>query len=85
MIEADNKLPFTAHLEELRDRLIRCFIAVGVGFVVSFAFKERLFNILARLGGLRFLVESLPNSFAMRSPGGGPLFPPILITLKSSP
>jgi sec-independent protein translocase protein TatC len=45
-IEADEKLPFTAHLEELRNRLIKCFIAVGVGFVLSFGFKERLFNIL---------------------------------------
>ena len=42
----DEKLPFTSHLEELRKRLITCFIAVGVGFVVSFGFKERLFKIL---------------------------------------
>ena len=45
MIE-DDKLPFTAHLEELRNRLIKCFIAVGVGFVVSYGFKEQLFHIL---------------------------------------
>jgi len=45
MIE-DDKLPFTTHLEELRNRLIKCFIAVGVGFVVSYAFKEQLFYIL---------------------------------------
>ena len=42
----DDKLPFTSHLEELRKRLIVCFIAVGVGFVVSFGFKEWLFKIL---------------------------------------
>jgi len=42
----DEKLPFTSHLEELRKRLITAFIAIGVGFVVSFGFKERLFNIL---------------------------------------
>jgi sec-independent protein translocase protein TatC len=42
----DEKLPFTSHLEELRKRLIVSFIAVGVGFVVSFGFKERLFKIL---------------------------------------
>lgn len=46
MNEGEGKLPFTAHLEELRDRLIRCFIAVGVGFVVSYGFKEKLFQIL---------------------------------------
>ena len=32
------KLPFTSLLEELRKRLITAFIAVGVGFVVSFGF-----------------------------------------------
>jgi sec-independent protein translocase protein TatC len=42
----DEKIPFTDHLEELRKRLITSFIAIGVGAVISFAFKERLFNIL---------------------------------------
>ncbi len=42
----DEKIPFTSHLEELRKRLITGFIAIGVGAVISFAFKERLFNIL---------------------------------------
>ncbi len=44
----NEKLPFTSHLEELRKRLIRCFIAVMIGFVVSYLFKERLFEILTR-------------------------------------
>jgi sec-independent protein translocase protein TatC len=43
----DEKIPFTAHLEELRDRLIVCFIAIAVGFVICYGFKERLFDILA--------------------------------------
>jgi sec-independent protein translocase protein TatC len=42
----DDKIPFTAHLDELRSRLIVCFIAVGIGFVLSYGFKERLFEIL---------------------------------------
>jgi sec-independent protein translocase protein TatC len=42
----DEKLPFTAHLEELRKRLIICFIAVGVGFVISYFFSKKLFEIL---------------------------------------
>lgn len=46
MSEADPKLPFLEHLEELRKRLIRCFIAVGVGFGLAYGFKERLFQIL---------------------------------------
>jgi len=42
----DEKIPFTVHLEELRARLIKCFIAVGAGFLISYGFKERLFKIL---------------------------------------
>ena len=44
----DEKLPFTAHLEELRSRLIKCFAAVAVGFVSSYFFKEKLFGILVK-------------------------------------
>ena len=47
-MEEEAKLPFTSHLEELRKRLIYCFIAVGVGFVASYAFKEKLFQVLVR-------------------------------------
>jgi len=41
-----DKQPFLSHLEELRKRLIACAIAVGVGFAVCYAFKERLYAIL---------------------------------------
>jgi sec-independent protein translocase protein TatC len=44
----DEKLPFTAHLSELRRRLIVSFIAVAVGTLGAYAFKERLFDLLAR-------------------------------------
>lgn len=65
----EDKLPFTAHLDELRKRLIKCFIAVGVGFVASYAFKERLFNILvaplARVmqSGDHLIYTNLPEAF----------------------
>lgn len=42
----EDKLPFTSHLEELRKRLIHCFIAVIIGFLISYGFKEKLFEIL---------------------------------------
>lgn len=44
----DDRLPFTAHLEELRDRLVKCFVAVGIGFAGSYFFKEKLFDILVK-------------------------------------
>ncbi|MFB3885182.1 MAG: twin-arginine translocase subunit TatC [Thermodesulfobacteriota bacterium] len=43
----EKKLPLTAHLQELRKRLIFSFIAIGIGFFVCYAFKEVLFEILA--------------------------------------
>jgi sec-independent protein translocase protein TatC len=43
----EKKLPLTAHLQELRKRLILSFIAVGIGFFVCYALKEYLFNILS--------------------------------------
>jgi sec-independent protein translocase protein TatC len=44
----DVKLPLTAHLEELRTRLIRSLIALGVGFVVCYQFVEPLMDWLTR-------------------------------------
>lgn len=45
MVE-EEKQPFLGHLEELRKRLIYCAIAAAIGFVICYAFKEELFNIL---------------------------------------
>ncbi len=44
----DQKMPLTAHLEELRKRLIASLIALVVGFGISYGFKERLFFFLSR-------------------------------------
>lgn len=44
----EKKLPLTAHLQELRTRLIASFIAIGIGFVVCYTFSQTLFNILAK-------------------------------------
>ncbi|MDL1967848.1 MAG: twin-arginine translocase subunit TatC [Deltaproteobacteria bacterium] len=42
----DEKMPFTGHLEELRNRLVICFIAIGTGFIISYGFKEKIFHYL---------------------------------------
>jgi sec-independent protein translocase protein TatC len=44
----DVKLPFIAHLKELRDRLVVCLIGVAIAFVVTYFFKERIFAFLMR-------------------------------------
>jgi sec-independent protein translocase protein TatC len=42
----DVKLPLTAHLEELRSRLIRSLAALGVAFVICYQFVEPLMDWL---------------------------------------
>jgi sec-independent protein translocase protein TatC len=69
MMDEDEKLPFTSHLEELRKRLITSFVAVGVGFVASYGFKEYLFQILVRPltkvmeAGDTLIFTGLPEAF----------------------
>ena len=43
----EKKLPLTAHLQELRKRLILSFIAIGICFVLCYVFADFLFNLLA--------------------------------------
>ena len=71
MSTEEDKSPFTEHLGELRDRLIRSFIAVGVGFVVAYCFKEKLFDFLtaplvqamAEAGNAKLIFTGLPEAF----------------------
>jgi sec-independent protein translocase protein TatC len=44
----DGKMPFLAHLGELRQRITVSLIAVGIGFVVTFNFSERIIAWMAR-------------------------------------
>jgi sec-independent protein translocase protein TatC len=44
----DGKMPFLAHLGELRQRIIVSVIAVGIGFAVTFNFSDRIIAWLAR-------------------------------------
>ncbi|MFH2090962.1 MAG: twin-arginine translocase subunit TatC [Pseudomonadota bacterium] len=65
------KSPFTEHLSELRSRLIHSFIAVGVGFLAAYSFKEKLFEILiaplikamAGSANTKLIFTGLPEAF----------------------
>jgi len=65
----EEKIPFTSHLEEQRKRLITCFIAIGVGFVLAFSVKEWLFHLLTAplisvmQPGEKLIFTSLPEAF----------------------
>lgn len=67
--DTEDKIPFTAHLEELRKRLITSFAAVGIGFALSYGFKEQLFQILTHplitvmKQGETLIYTGLPEAF----------------------
>lgn len=67
--EENSKLPFTGHLEELRKRIVISAISVGVGFAISYGFKEKLFQILLRplisvmKAGDKLIFTGLPEAF----------------------
>jgi sec-independent protein translocase protein TatC len=51
----EERMPLTSHLEELRTRLIRILIAVGIGFGVCYLFKDWSFRVITKP-----LVDTLP-------------------------
>ncbi|NTU59576.1 MAG: twin-arginine translocase subunit TatC [Deltaproteobacteria bacterium] len=46
--EEGERVPFLAHLEELRNRLIKAFLAVIVGFFACYGFSDRLFSFVSQ-------------------------------------
>ncbi len=52
----EDKQPFTAHLEELRTRLIRCLVSVGVGFLLCYYFSPIILK-----GLMKPLLPALPE------------------------
>lgn len=42
----EEKKPFLAHLAELRSRLIICLIGVGISFIITYSFKEKILDFL---------------------------------------
>jgi sec-independent protein translocase protein TatC len=68
-MDENGKMPFLAHLEELRKRLIISCIAVGIGFVVCYSFKERVFGLLMHplvivmAPGQKMIYTALPEAF----------------------
>jgi sec-independent protein translocase protein TatC len=51
----DQKMPLLSHLEELKTRLLRTLVVVGIGFGVCYVFKDWTFRIITRP-----LVETMP-------------------------
>ncbi len=65
---------FLSHLIELRDRLIRCLLVVGVAFIPAFIYSAELYDFLARP-----VIASLPTGSKMIATG---VITPFLIPMK---
>ncbi|HOJ51694.1 MAG TPA: twin-arginine translocase subunit TatC [Syntrophales bacterium] len=65
----EEKMPLTSHLEELRKRLVRILIAVGVGFVVCYYVRDYLYYVITRPlvsvlpKGSHMIFTGLPEAF----------------------
>jgi len=77
--QSDEELPFLSHLFELRDRLIRIVIVVGLIFVVLFYFDNDLYNIISHP-----LLRYLPNGKMQSVDVIGPIFTPMKLALMVS-
>jgi len=56
----ESPMPLTAHLEELKTRLIRVLIVVGIGFGVCYLFKDWSFRVITKP-----LVDAMPAQGTM--------------------
>jgi sec-independent protein translocase protein TatC len=70
----DSQETFLSHLIELRDRLIRSLVAVGLAFIPAFYFSSDLYDLLARP-----VISALPQGSHMIATG---VITPFLIPMK---
>jgi sec-independent protein translocase protein TatC len=73
-MEESSQETFLSHLIELRDRLIRCLVAVGIAFIPAAFFSAELYDLLARP-----VIASLPQGSRMIATG---VITPFLIPMK---
>lgn len=66
---SDVQMPFTSHLAELRNRLIKSVIAVALGFIACYAVVDEIFAVLAaplrrlHIRGLVLIGTSVTEAF----------------------
>jgi sec-independent protein translocase protein TatC len=65
---------FLSHLVELRDRLLKCLVAIAVGFAPAFYFSAELYDLLAAP-----VIAALPEGSKMIATG---VITPFLIPMK---
>ena len=69
--ESGEKMSFLEHLDELRKRIVNACIAIGVGFLISFVFIDRIFNFVfgpsrkVLPAGVRFVYNRPAEAFSL--------------------
>lgn len=62
-------MPFTSHLAELRSRLIKCSLAIGIAFLGCFAIADEIFSFLSapvqriKVSGLMIVGTAVTEAF----------------------
>ena len=74
MAENEPQETFLSHLIELRERLVKCLLAVGIAFIPAFFYSAELYDLLARP-----VIASLPEGSKMIATG---VITPFLIPMK---
>lgn len=64
-VSEQKEMPLTGHLAELRQRLIKCLIVLGIGFGVSFYFVDGLLALLKRPSPAQLYFLSPTEAFWM--------------------
>lgn len=61
--------PFLEHLEELRDRIIKCLVAFGACFVICYYFSLELFEFVAKpitkIAGVSLVINDVTEAFTV--------------------
>jgi len=63
VLQPDEKIPFTEHLEELRKRLLIVLAAIGVGFLISYWFAGWLVEVIRRPLGRQLIFIAPTEAF----------------------
>ena len=75
ILTADPERPFLEHLEELRRRILRCFLWIGLGTAVSLHYSHTIVNWLTQPAGkLVFLNPTEPLMVHLKAAFFGGLF-----------
>ncbi|MBI5043293.1 MAG: twin-arginine translocase subunit TatC [Nitrospirae bacterium] len=59
----EGKMPLTEHLSELRKRLIVSIAAIGIGFIASFNFSDRLIGLIVKSINIKIVFLAPTEAF----------------------